>query len=112
MLQLYNVSSLCLCLDSAFFLRCLLSPLRLLSAAMWHLIQQEAVIHYGMLEEFVSLITDTVPDLLSYRQKAQLTMGLRARVSKTLLQDIQERPLVALNLTNIHLSGCSSVHPV
>ncbi|XP_053506573.1 zinc finger protein 845-like isoform X1 [Ictalurus furcatus] len=65
---------------SAFFLRCLLSPLRLLSAAMWHLIQQEAVIHYGMLEEFVSLITDTVPDLLNYRQKAQLTMGLRARL--------------------------------
>ncbi|KAG7320316.1 hypothetical protein KOW79_016169 [Hemibagrus wyckioides] len=65
---------------SALFLRCLLSPLRLLSAAGWHLIQQEAVTHYGMLEEFVSLITDTLPDLLSYRQKTQLTMGLRAKL--------------------------------
>ncbi|XP_026779484.3 zinc finger protein 658B isoform X2 [Pangasianodon hypophthalmus] len=65
---------------SALFLHCVISPLRLLSAAMWHLIQQEAVTHYGMLEEFVSLITDTVPDLLSYRQKTQLTMGLRARL--------------------------------
>ncbi|KAM9468322.1 uncharacterized protein Hap1MRO34_014975 [Clarias gariepinus] len=65
---------------SVLFLRCLLSPVRLLSAAMWHLVQQEAVTHYGMLEEFVSLITDTVPDLLSYRQKTQLTMGLRARL--------------------------------
>ncbi|MCJ8743290.1 hypothetical protein PDJAM_G00092310 [Pangasius djambal] len=64
---------------SALFLHCVISPLRLLSAAMWHLIQQEAVTHYAMLEEFVSLITDTVPDLLSYRQKTQLTMGLRAR---------------------------------
>ncbi|XP_046728789.1 zinc finger protein 14-like isoform X1 [Silurus meridionalis] len=65
---------------SALFLRSLLSPLRLLSAAMWHMVQQEAVLHYGMLEEVVSLITDTVPDLLSYRQKAQLTMGLRAKL--------------------------------
>ncbi|XP_060759107.1 zinc finger protein 252-like isoform X3 [Neoarius graeffei] len=47
---------------------------------MWHLIQQEAVIHYGMLEEFVSFITDTFPDLLSYKEKTQLTMGLRARL--------------------------------
>ncbi|KAK3544840.1 hypothetical protein QTP86_027514 [Hemibagrus guttatus] len=65
---------------SALFLRCLLSPLRLLSAAVWHLIQQEAVTHYGMLEEFVSLITDTLPELLSYRQKTQLTIGLRAKL--------------------------------
>ncbi|XP_027007584.2 zinc finger protein 160-like isoform X1 [Tachysurus fulvidraco] len=66
-------------LGSVLFVRCVLPPLRLLCAAVWHLIQQEAVIHYGMLEEFVSLITDTLPDLLSYRQKTQLTMGLRAK---------------------------------
>lgn len=103
--QLYNISTPLLCLGSALFLRCLLSPVRLLSAAMWRLIQQEAVLHYGMLEEFVSLITDTVPDLLSYRQKIELTVGLRARVSRTLPHGIQERFLVVLNLINFSVSA-------
>ena len=35
---------------------------------------------YGMLEEFVSMVTDLVPELLSTEQKTQLLLGLRARV--------------------------------
>ncbi|XP_017549445.1 zinc finger protein 99-like [Pygocentrus nattereri] len=72
------------------FLHCLVPPVRLLSAAIWHLIQQEDVPNYGVLEEFVSLVTDTIPDLLSYRQKAQLTIGLRARLVLELCS--MERP--------------------
>lgn len=37
--------------------------------------------HYGILEEFVTMVTELVPELMSYSQKAQLVMGLRARVS-------------------------------
>lgn len=37
--------------------------------------------HYGILEEYVTMVTELVPELMSYSQKAQLIMGLRARVS-------------------------------
>lgn len=63
------------------YLRLLASPLQLLSAAVWHVVQHGLVDHYGMLEEFVTMVTELVPELMSYRQKAQLIMGLRARVS-------------------------------
>lgn len=48
---------------------------------MWQTLQQRVVADYGMLEEFVSMVTDIVPELLNTRQRAQLTLGLRARVS-------------------------------
>uniref|UniRef100_A0A3B5KMV7 TERF1-interacting nuclear factor 2 N-terminal domain-containing protein n=1 Tax=Takifugu rubripes TaxID=31033 RepID=A0A3B5KMV7_TAKRU len=57
----------------------------LLSAAVWQVVQQGLVDHYGMLEEFVTMVTELVPELMSYSQKAQLIMGLRARVSRSML---------------------------
>ena len=41
--------------------------------------------HYGMLEEFVTMVTELVPELMSYSQRAQLILGLRARVSNNVL---------------------------
>lgn len=38
--------------------------------------------HYGRLAEFVVMVTDSVPELLNYKQKIQLILGLRARVSE------------------------------
>lgn len=35
---------------------------------------------YGMVEEFVSTVSEIVPELLNADQKAQLLLGLRARV--------------------------------
>ncbi|KAG5267947.1 hypothetical protein AALO_G00227730 [Alosa alosa] len=61
-------------------LRLMVPPLRLLAAAMWQVTQQRHVEHYGMLEEFVTTVTESLPDLLSYRQRAQLILGLRARL--------------------------------
>ncbi|XP_042560597.1 uncharacterized protein zgc:113263 isoform X3 [Clupea harengus] len=61
-------------------LRLMVPPLRLLAAAMWQVAQQRHVEHYGMLEEFVTSVTESVPELLSYRQRAQLILGLRARL--------------------------------
>uniref|UniRef100_A0A3Q4G6N2 TERF1-interacting nuclear factor 2 N-terminal domain-containing protein n=1 Tax=Neolamprologus brichardi TaxID=32507 RepID=A0A3Q4G6N2_NEOBR len=53
----------------------------LLSAGVWRVVQQGLVDHYGMLEEFVTMVTELVPELMSYSQRAQLILGLRARVS-------------------------------
>jgi hypothetical protein len=35
---------------------------------------------YGKLEEFVTFVTETVPELLGFRQRTQLMLGLRAKV--------------------------------
>ncbi|XP_013886672.1 zinc finger protein 624 [Austrofundulus limnaeus] len=61
-------------------LRLFIPPLRLVSAAMWHIVQSGSVQDYGMVEEFVSTVTEMVPELLNADQKAQLLLGLRARV--------------------------------
>ncbi|XP_033845839.1 uncharacterized protein zgc:113263 [Periophthalmus magnuspinnatus] len=62
------------------YLRLLAPPLQLLSATMWQVVQQGLVQHYGMLEEFVTMVTELVPELMSYNQRAQLILGLRARL--------------------------------
>ncbi|XP_015245822.1 PREDICTED: uncharacterized protein LOC107094608 isoform X1 [Cyprinodon variegatus] len=64
----------------ARYLRLLAPPLQLLSAAVWQVVQQGLVDHYGMLEEFVTMVTELVPELMSYSQRAQLILGLRARL--------------------------------
>uniref|UniRef100_A0A3P8Z1C8 C2H2-type domain-containing protein n=1 Tax=Esox lucius TaxID=8010 RepID=A0A3P8Z1C8_ESOLU len=60
-------------------LRLFIPPLRLVSAAMWQVVLQGHVQDYGMLEEFVTTVTEIVPELLSSSQRAQLILGLRAR---------------------------------
>ncbi|XP_018542489.1 uncharacterized protein zgc:113263 isoform X2 [Lates calcarifer] len=62
------------------YLRLLAPPLQLISAAVWQVVQQGLVDHYGMLEEFVTMVTELVPELMSYSQRAQLILGLRARL--------------------------------
>ncbi|XP_052003901.1 uncharacterized protein LOC127658569 isoform X2 [Xyrauchen texanus] len=59
-------------------LRLLTPPLRLVSAAMWKVMQQRDAVHYGKLEEIITSIFETVPGLLNYRHQARLRMGLRA----------------------------------
>ncbi|XP_026183030.1 uncharacterized protein LOC113142286 isoform X2 [Mastacembelus armatus] len=62
------------------YLRLLAPPLQLLSAAVWQVVQQGLVDHYGIVEEFVTMVTELVPELMSYSQRAQLILGLRARL--------------------------------
>lgn len=69
-------------------LRLLVSPIRLVSAAIWHTVEQKIVSDYGLLEEFVFMVTEIVPQLLSTRQRAELILGLRARVSRVLIANI------------------------
>ncbi|XP_047245344.1 zinc finger protein 142-like isoform X1 [Girardinichthys multiradiatus] len=66
-----------LCLPS---LRLLVPPLQLLSAAMCHVVKQKDVKNYWKLQEFVCMVTEAVPGLINQRQRAQLLLGLRARL--------------------------------
>lgn len=65
---------------SLSYLRLLVPPHRLISAAIWQTVDQKIVSDYGLLEEFVFRVTDIVPQLLSSRQRAELILGLRARL--------------------------------
>ncbi|XP_077956501.1 uncharacterized protein LOC120817673 isoform X2 [Gasterosteus aculeatus] len=61
-------------------LRLLVPPLRLLSAAMWQLAKRKDVGNYEKLQGFVLMVTEAVPGLINHRQRAQLVLGLRARL--------------------------------
>ncbi|XP_014008997.1 zinc finger protein 239 isoform X3 [Salmo salar] len=91
--------------------RLLVPPLRLMSAFMWQVAQERNVMHYGKLEEFVTLVTEMVPELLSSRQRTQLILGLRARMVLELFRN--ENPpdpqTIQLHLDRIKTS---SVHAV
>ncbi|XP_052316605.1 uncharacterized protein LOC118392533 isoform X3 [Oncorhynchus keta] len=85
--------------------RLLVPPLCLMSAFMWQVAQERNVMQYGKLEEFVTLVTEMIPELLRSRQRTQLILGLRARsrnelessesnfveLVKTLLEDPSEK---------------------
>ncbi|XP_063074204.1 uncharacterized protein zgc:113263, partial [Engraulis encrasicolus] len=81
-------------------LRLMVPPLRLLTAAMWQVAQQGDVQHYGMLDEFVATVTECVPELLSYRQRAQLILGVRARL---ILELCRGESLVDMTILQPHL---------
>ncbi|XP_036432888.1 C2H2-type zinc finger protein isoform X1 [Colossoma macropomum] len=61
-------------------LRLLVPPLRLMSAVMWRIVQQRDVTQYGMLADFVSLVTEAVPELFSHTHGVELILGLRAKL--------------------------------
>ncbi|KAM4620077.1 uncharacterized protein ACJ7VT_006802 [Polymixia lowei] len=61
-------------------LRLLAPPVWLTAAWMWQVAQQRQVEQYGKLVQFVGLVTEAVPQLLSGRHAAQLVLGLRARL--------------------------------
>uniref|UniRef100_A0A3P8VKT7 Zinc finger protein 665-like n=1 Tax=Cynoglossus semilaevis TaxID=244447 RepID=A0A3P8VKT7_CYNSE len=74
----------------------LVPPLRLMSAAMWEVVRQRNVKHYGKLEEFVSMVTDAVPELMSKREGRLLSLGLRARTTLELLRSKHPEDLKAV----------------
>ncbi|XP_019947974.2 zinc finger protein interacting with ribonucleoprotein K-like [Paralichthys olivaceus] len=61
-------------------LHLLVPPVRLMSAFVLQTLQQHRVEHYDKLLDFISLVTQIVPELLSLTQRAQLVQGLRARL--------------------------------
>uniref|UniRef100_A0A8D3AQ64 C2H2-type domain-containing protein n=1 Tax=Scophthalmus maximus TaxID=52904 RepID=A0A8D3AQ64_SCOMX len=61
-------------------LRLLVPPLQLMTASMWQVLKKQDVMNYWNVAEFVTLVTDMVPELLVYKHRTQLNLGLRARL--------------------------------
>ncbi|KAJ7984772.1 hypothetical protein DPEC_G00358250 [Dallia pectoralis] len=90
-------------------LRLLVPPLRLVSAAIWQTVQQRHVMGYGMLEEFVTMVTEMVPELMNLRQRAQLILGLRARL---VLELCNSKPIADLESIQPHLDRIQTLTPL
>lgn len=88
-------------------LRLLVPPIRLVSAAIWQTVEQKIVSDYGLLEEFVFTVTDIVPQLLSTRQRAELILGLRARL---ILELCRSEETADLQLIQPHLDRMQNLH--
>ncbi|XP_070976777.1 uncharacterized protein [Oncorhynchus clarkii lewisi] len=95
-----------------FSLRLLVPPLRLMCAFMWQVTQQRNVMQYGKLEEFVTLVTEMVPELLNSRQRTQLILGLRARMVLELCRSKGTADLLTIqaHLDIIHTLTEKSLH--
>ncbi|CAJ1080521.1 zinc finger protein 91-like [Xyrichtys novacula] len=87
-------------------LRLLVPPIRLVSAAIWQTVEQKIVSDYGLLEEFVFMITEIVPQLLSVRQRAELLLGLRARL---ILELCRSEETADLQIIQPHLDRMQSL---
>ncbi|KAK6328375.1 hypothetical protein J4Q44_G00003530 [Coregonus suidteri] len=90
-------------------LRLMVPPLRLVSAAIWQTIQQRHVMDYGMLEEFVTMVTEMVPELLNNSQRAQLILGLRARL---VLELCRSKPITDPQTIQPHLDRIQTLTPL
>lgn len=62
-------------------LRLMTSPLQLTYSYIWQVMRQRKVKNYAKVEGFVTMVTQTIPELLNFKQTAQLILGLRARVN-------------------------------
>ncbi|XP_042367047.1 zinc finger protein 585A-like [Plectropomus leopardus] len=60
-------------------LRLLVPPFQLMAASMMQVLKKQDVMNYWKVAEFVSLVTDMVPELLMKKHRTQLNLGLRAR---------------------------------
>ncbi|KAF7694021.1 zinc finger protein 35-like [Silurus meridionalis] len=67
--------------------RLLVPPLRLMSAFMWRVVQQQNLECFDKLEEYILVITRMVPEILSERQRSVLIMGLRAKMILEMCKD-------------------------
>ncbi|KAG5267948.1 hypothetical protein AALO_G00227740 [Alosa alosa] len=74
----------------ALSLRLLVPPIRLMAAQMWQIVQRCRVVHYGYLDEFVTLVVDIFPDILSHKEIILLSLGLRGRLLLKLCQEDRE----------------------
>uniref|UniRef100_A0A8C1UCJ8 C2H2-type domain-containing protein n=1 Tax=Cyprinus carpio TaxID=7962 RepID=A0A8C1UCJ8_CYPCA len=62
-------------------LRLVVPPLRLMSAFLWQVVQRRNVTQYGKLEQFVVLVTETVPDIMSRSLVNKLIFHLLRQVT-------------------------------
>ncbi|XP_035985832.1 probable tRNA N6-adenosine threonylcarbamoyltransferase isoform X8 [Fundulus heteroclitus] len=60
-------------------LRLLVPPLQLMAASMCQVLRKQDAMNYWKVSDFVSLVVDMVPELLMYKHRTQLNLGLRVR---------------------------------
>lgn len=90
-------------------LRLLVPPVRLMSAAMWKVIHLRNVEHYRTVEEFVSLVAEVVPGVLTDTQIRLLKLGLRAKV---MIQMLNSEPSDDLRSVRSQLDDlCENIPP-
>ncbi|XP_037551757.1 zinc finger protein 25 [Nematolebias whitei] len=98
-------------------LKLLVPPVRLMSAFMWKVVQRDSsVLQYEKLLDFISLVTEMVPELLSPRHNAELMLGLRAKLVLELCRGdgVANLKTIQGHLDKIHaccveLSTCSQI---
>ncbi|XP_037617223.1 zinc finger protein 599-like isoform X2 [Sebastes umbrosus] len=89
-------------------LRLLVPPFQLMAASMWQVVKKQDVANYWKVAEFVSLVMDAVPELLMYKHRTQLNLGLRARYILELCRS--EQP-VEPDFILSHLDRIKPRHP-
>ncbi|KAM6895952.1 uncharacterized protein PEZ65_021087 [Lycodopsis pacificus] len=89
-------------------LRLLVPPVRLMSAFIWQVVQQHSVMQYDKLVDFISLATEIVPELLSPSQRAQLILGLRARLVLELCRGDGDANLQTIQSHLDQIHACSA----
>ncbi|XP_030196333.1 uncharacterized protein LOC115531298 isoform X4 [Gadus morhua] len=82
------------------YLRVLVPPLRLVSAAIWHTVQHRIVSAYGLLDHVITEITEIVPGLLNCRQRWLLCFNFQAQLVLDLCRPGQT---IDLNTLQPHL---------
>ncbi|XP_033992803.1 uncharacterized protein tinf2 isoform X2 [Trematomus bernacchii] len=82
-------------------LQLLAPPVRLVSAALWKVMEQRDVMHYGVVEEFVTSACETVPGLLTVRHQGKLALGLRARLIMELCSTQPDKKEIMSHLERI-----------
>ncbi|KAG7497612.1 zinc finger 11-like [Solea senegalensis] len=83
-------------------LRLLVPPLQLMTAWMWQVLKRQDVMNYWNVAEFVALVMDMVPELLMYKHRTQLNLGLKARYILELCRfELAETDLILSHLDKI-----------
>lgn len=84
-------------------LRLIASPLQLMAAALWRIVQHRAVMHYEQLEDFITTVLNIVPELLTHSDRIQLVLGLRAKAVLEMCQsdDLRNRQNIDPHLKRI-----------
>ncbi|XP_029351497.1 zinc finger protein 791-like isoform X2 [Echeneis naucrates] len=79
-----------------------------MAASMWQVLKKQDVMNYWKVAEFVSLVTDMVPELLTYKHRTQLKLGLKARY---ILELFRHEEHVEHDFILSHLNKIKSQHP-
>ncbi|KAK2858748.1 hypothetical protein Q5P01_003368 [Channa striata] len=90
-------------------LRLLVPPLQLMTASMWQVLKTQDVMNYWEVAEFVSLVMDMVPELLMFKHRTQLNLGLRARY---IIELCHSEHLAEPDFILSHLDKIKSQHPI